>query len=143
MTPRYQTATRPNHALNRASNRPRGPLRAPLSICGSGQYAESIGSSENATNRLTSTAQAMVSAKGLNHCPEMPGMKAIGTNTETMEKVVAATARPISLVPSRAACRWPLPISMWRTMFSRTTIASSMRMPIASVSPSRLIVLSV
>jgi hypothetical protein len=30
-------------------------------------------------------------------------MKATGTNTATMAKVVAATARPISAVPSRAA----------------------------------------
>ena len=30
-------------------------------------------------------------------------MKAIGTNTTTIEKVVAATARPISAVPSCAA----------------------------------------
>ena len=45
----------------------------------------------------------MVSAKGLNHCPPTPGMNAIGTNTARIEKVVAATARPISSVPSRAA----------------------------------------
>jgi hypothetical protein len=30
-------------------------------------------------------------------------MKAIGTNTTTIEKVVAATASPISAVPSRDA----------------------------------------
>ena len=32
---------------------------------------------------------------------------------------------------------WSFPISMWRTMFSRTTMASSIRMPIESESPSR------
>ena len=73
------------------------------SRCGSGQYADSIGSSENDTNSDTSTEQAMVSAKGLNHCPASPSRNAMGTNTATMEKVVAATASPISSVPSRAA----------------------------------------
>ncbi len=45
----------------------------------------------------------MVSANGLNHCPATPYMKATGTKTATIEKVVAETARPISLVPSREA----------------------------------------
>ncbi len=45
----------------------------------------------------------MVSANGLNHCPEMPYMKPTGMNTATIEKVVAATASPISSVPSRDA----------------------------------------
>ena len=71
--------------------------------CGSAQYAESIGSSENDTNSDTSTEQAIVSANGLNHWPPTPGMKPIGTNTARIENVVAATARPISSVPSRAA----------------------------------------
>ena len=45
----------------------------------------------------------MVSANGWNHCPARSPMNAIGTNTTTIENVVAATARPISAVPSRAA----------------------------------------
>ena len=49
--------------------------------------------------------------------------------------VVAMTARPISAVPSRAASKWSLPRCRWRTMFSRTTIASSISMPIASERP--------
>src|SRR3954453_4689631 len=94
-----------------------------------------MGSSEKETNRETSTEQAMVSAKGLNHWPAMPCMKATGTKTQTMEKVVAATARPISSVASWEACTWSLPISTWRTMFSRTTMASSINMPMASERP--------
>jgi hypothetical protein len=62
-------------------------------------------------------------------------MKATGTNTAMIEKVVAATAMAISLVPSCEACTWSLPISMWRTMFSRTTMASSIRIPMASDRP--------
>ena len=85
----------------------------------------------------------MVSANGLNHCPAMPYMNPTGTNTATIENVVAATANPISSVPSSDALTWSLPISMWRTMFSRTTMASSIRMPMDSESPSSDMVFNV
>ena len=42
------------------------PSRA-ARTCGSAQYADSIGSSENDTNSDTSTEHAIVSANGLNH----------------------------------------------------------------------------
>ena len=131
-----------NHALKRSSF---FVIHAFFSSgrCGSAQYAESIGSSENETKSDTATAQAMVSANGLNHWPETPDMNAMGTNTARIDSVVAVTARPISSVPSRAAVKWSLPISRWRTMFSRTTMASSIRMPIASDRPSSDMVLSV
>ena len=102
-----------------------------------------MGSRENETKSETSTAAAMVRAKGLNHWPASPVMKPMGTNTATMEKVVAATARPISSVPLNEAVVWSSPSSMCRTMFSRTTMASSMRMPMASERPRSDIVLSV
>jgi hypothetical protein len=73
----------------------------------------------------------------------MPYMNATGTNTATIENVVAATASPISSVPSMDARRWSLPISIWRTMFSRTTMASSIRIPIESDRPSSDIVFRV
>src|SRR5678809_552786 len=95
----YRSACRSNQALNRSSARAIGFRRSCASSCGSAQYAESIGSSENETNNDTSTAAAMVSANGLNHCPAMPGMNPTGTNTATIENVVAATASPISSVP--------------------------------------------
>src|SRR4051812_20136107 len=102
-----------------------------------------MGSREKETNRETSTEQAMVSANGLNHWPAMPCMKATGTKTQTMEKVVAATARPISSVASCAAFTWSLPISTCLTMFSRTTMASSIKMPMARERPISDIVLRV
>ena len=70
-------------------------------------------------------------------------MNATGMNTAMMVKVVAMTARPISAVPSRAAVRWSLPCCMCRTMFSRTTIASSISMPMASDRPISVRTLSV
>ena len=70
-------------------------------------------------------------------------MKATGRNTATTESVVASTARPISLVPSSAAWWCDLPIWRWRMMFSRTTMASSIRMPTASDRAIIVIMLSV
>ena len=102
-----------------------------------------MGSSVNEMKRLTSTEATTVKPKGRNHSPDTPGMKATGTNTATIEKVVAATARPISDVPCSAAVRRSTPRSRWRTMFSRTTMASSIKTPMASDRPSRLMKLSV
>ena len=83
-------------------------------------------------NSDTSTATATVRPNWKKKRPMIPLMKAIGTNTATIAKVVAITASPISSVPSSAAVRWSLPIARWRTMFSRTTIASSIRRPMHS-----------
>ena len=73
----------------------------------------------------------------------MPPMNDTGTKTAMIVKVVAMTARPISAVPSRAASKWSLPRCRWRTMFSRTTIASSISMPIARERPMRVSTLRV
>jgi hypothetical protein len=91
-----------NHLLNLSSWRVIHP-RSCGSLCGSGQYADNIGSSENDTNNDTATDDAIVNANGLNHWPPTPGMKPIGMNTARIENVVAATASPISSVPSCAA----------------------------------------
>ena len=58
-----------------------------------------------------------------------------------MVSVVASTAKPISFVPSSAAVTWSLPMSACRTMFSRTTIASSISRPILKDSASKVIIL--
>ena len=110
---------------------------------GSPQNADSIGSSVNEISRETATEQVTVSANGRNHSPVMPGMKATGMNTAMIENVVAATAMPISAVPLSAAVRRSAPICIWRTMFSRTTMASSISTPIASDRPSKVMKLSV
>ena len=89
----------------------------------------SMGSSVKLTNRLTSTATTTVMPKGWKNLPMMPPMKATGTNTAHSAKVVAITARPISSVPTRAAVTGSWPRCTWRTMFSRTTMASSISRP--------------
>jgi hypothetical protein len=73
----------------------------------------------------------------------MPFIVATGTNTARIEAVMAMTARPISLVASRAARHGPLPIIRWRWMFSMTTMASSIRMPMLSVRASMVMLLNV
>ncbi len=119
-------------------------MRAPLrSMSGSNQRDESIGSSVNETNSETSTAKATVMPNWKKNRPMIPFMNATGTNTAMIDIEVASTARPISLVPLRAAVRWSSPCSRWRTMFSRTTIASSMSRPIASESAISVSMLSV
>ena len=64
----------------------------------------------------------------------MPPMNRIGMKTADSEIVIETTVKPISFAPSIDACIGVFPISMWRTMFSSTTIASSTTNPTASVS---------
>ncbi len=55
-------------------------------------------------------------------------------NTAASDSVIDTIVNAISFDPSSAACRRGLPISMWRTMFSSITIASSTTKPTESVS---------
>ena len=95
------------------------------------------------TNSEISTAADTMMPNWKKKRPMMPPMKATGRNTATMQKVVASTASPISSVPSIAAWRCVLPKPMWRMMFSRTTMASSIRMPMARLSAIRVSTFSV
>ena len=107
-------------------------------MSGSCHREESIGSRVKETKRETRTANVTVIPNWKKNRPTIPFMNATGTKTATMEKVVARTASPISLVPIRAASKWSFPCSRCRTMFSRTTIASSMSSPMASESAIRV-----
>ena len=114
-----------------------------VSMLGSCQTEDNIGSSVKLTNIEISTAAAMVRPNSWKNLPMMPPMKPIGMNTATIDSVVASTARPISWVPSSEAWWGVLPIWTWRTMFSRTTIASSISSPthrLSAISVSMLMV---
>ena len=74
-------------------------------MSGSCHRDDSIGSSVNDTNSDTSTANATVRPNWKKKRPMMPFMNATGTNTAMIDIDVASTARPISLVPSRAAVK--------------------------------------
>ncbi|MBK8230220.1 MAG: hypothetical protein IPK72_06460 [Candidatus Eisenbacteria bacterium] len=97
----------------------------------------------NDTKSETATANATVMPNSLKNWPTIPPMKPTGMKTAKVEQVVARTARPISLVPRRAAARWSSPMATLRTMFSRTTMASSIRIPVARERAIRVMVFRV
>ena len=63
-----------------------------------------MGVSVRDTKSEMSTATVTVMPNSKKNLPTMPFMNATGTNTATMDNVVAMTARPISEEPSREAC---------------------------------------
>ena len=75
-----------------------------------------------------------VSANSRNMRPTSPVMNSSGMNTAMSETVSEITVKPISLAPLSAASNGPSPSSMWRTMFSIITIASSTTKPVPMVS---------
>ena len=85
------------------------------------------------TNADTRIASETTIANSWNSPPITPGMKKIGMNTATSDTEMDTTVKPISFEPSIAARNGVSPFSMWRTMFSSTTIASSTTRPTASV----------
>ena len=63
------------------------------------------------TSSETAIANDAVNPKDDMKRPTMPPMKPTGRNTASRDSVVAMTARPISLVPSMAACIGGMPFS--------------------------------
>ena len=57
-----------------------------------------------------------------------------GMNTAISERVSEITVKPISRAPRKAASSALSPFSMWRTIFSIMTIASSTTKPVPMVS---------
>ncbi len=76
----------------------------------------------------------MTTANSLNTRPTTPPMKKTGMKTATSEIVIDMIVKVISREPLSAACIGLSPASVWRTMFSSITIASSTTKPTASVS---------
>ena len=81
---------------------------------------------------------ATVTANWRNNSPEMPGMKATGTNTDSSTSVIAmigavisCMARLVASAGDNSGCS-----SITRSTFSTTTIASSTTMPMASTKAS-------
>ena len=94
----------------------------------------SIGVSVSDTKPEISTASPMTTANSRNNRPTMPPMNSTGMKTAASESVIETIVKPISCAPSRAASSGGLPISMWRTMFSSMTMASSTTNPTDRVS---------
>ena len=81
-----------------------------------------------------STAAVMVTANSRNSRPRMPPMKRIGMKTAASEAVIVTIVKPISFDPFNAASNGVSPFSMWRTMFSSITMASSTTKPVERMS---------
>src|SRR5665811_1064579 len=79
-------------------------------------------------------AVQMVTANSRNRRPRMPAMNRIGMKTAASDSVMDTMVKPISREPVSAACMGVSPISMWRTMFSSMTMASSTTNPMERIS---------
>ena len=64
----------------------------------------------------------------------MPPISRIGMNTAISEMLIDITVNATSPEPRIAASIRGMPASMWREMFSSTTMASSTTNPVATVS---------
>ena len=104
----------------------------------------SAGDSVSAFSAEISMATQIVTANCWNSTPDSPGMKAIGTNTDSSTSVMAMIGPVICVIASFVASRGGMsgcsPIT--RSTFSTTTMASSTTMPIASTSASSETVLA-
>ena len=86
-------------------------------------------------------ATEIVTANSRNTRPTMPPISSTGMNTATSENVIDTMVKPISREPFSAASNGRMPPSMWRTMFSSMTMASSTTKPTDSVSASSVMLL--
>ncbi len=95
---------------------------------------QSIGVSVTDTTPEIRIAVVIVTANSRNSRPRIPLMNRIGMNTAASETVIERIVKPISREPLSAAWSGFSPSSMWRTMFSSITIASSTTKPIERIS---------
>ena len=93
-----------------------------------------IGVSVSDTIAEMTTAIVKVSANSRNMRPTRPLMNSSGMNTAISDTVSDMTVKPISRAPFSAACSGLSPFSIWRTMFSIMTMASSTTKPVPIVS---------
>ena len=81
-------------------------------------------------------AMLMTRPNSLNMRPTTPPMNSTGMNTATSDNVIETMVKLTSLEPLNAASIGFMPPSMWRTIFSSMTMASSTTKPTARVSAS-------
>src|SRR5262249_1344917 len=99
--------------------------------------AHSAGVSVSETKQEITVEAAIVTANWRKKSPEMPEIKADGTNTAQSVNAIAINAPPTSSIVRCAASAGDMPSRMLRSTFSTTTIASSTTMPTANTSPNR------
>ena len=89
----------------------------------------------SATNPEIVTDITMVTANCLYISPLKPPINATGINTAPRTKIIAIKAPVTSRIAIKAASLGDFPISICRSMFSITIIASSTTIPMARTSP--------
>ena len=99
--------------------------------------AQSAGLSVSETKQEITVEAEIVTANWRKNSPEMPEMKADGTNTAQSVNAIAISAPPTSSIVRWAATAGDMPSRMLRSTFSTTTMASSTTMPTASTRPNR------
>ncbi len=99
---------------------------------------QSAGDRVSALSAEISMATLIVTANCRNSWPDTPGMKAMGTKTESSTSVMATMGAVISPIAFFVASRGVSSgsSSITRSTFSTTTMASSTTMPMASTSAS-------
>ncbi len=105
--------------------------------------AASIGVSVRATKSEITTALATVSPNSFRKFPMIPLTAATGRNTAAIDESAAMAAKVTCRVPFEAASKGASPPSRLRSMFSITTMASSMTTPTTNAMASSVITLSV
>ena len=88
-------------------------------------------------NEMTMPAATLI-ANELKYLPTIPLIKAIGTKTQSSTSEIAKTLNAISFMPAKLAFRAFGSSFSLLAIFSVTTIASSMKIPMPSVSAIRL-----
>ena len=96
-----------------------------------------IGVKVSDTSAETMIVAVTVIANSRNSRPISPDIRNSGMNTAISDALIDTMVKPISAEPSSAARSGGLPSSMWRTMFSSITMASSTTKPTAIDSPIR------
>src|SRR5690606_8474117 len=120
------------------------PKKECLLICDNFPKREyNHGTNVNDTNRDNNVATTTVTQNWRKISDTNPDDIAIGRNTTIITRVIAVTVNPISFAPSNAARTLFLPISIWRWIFSITTMASSTTIPTTNESPNSVIRFSV
>ncbi len=96
--------------------------------------AHSAGDNVSAFRAEIIIAALIVTANWRNRVPEIPGMKAIGTNTDSSTSVIAMIGAVIWVMAFLVASAGESSgsSSITRSTFSTTTMASSTTMPMAS-----------
>jgi hypothetical protein len=97
----------------------------------------------SATTNEIITALPTLTPNSFRKLPTMPCTNTTGRKTTAMATVAAVAANAICFVPRDAATWGDSPSSRWRSMFSSTTMASSITTPTARARASKVMVFSV